>query len=236
MFFTAGVTSPQFYYSLCIDFLTIAFLFFAFFHLIKKAPKETSWYLVLIILPLFILLYVSDIVRHGFTTLIWRYQIVNLVGVSLVVTWLLYSNITKGKILYAGVYLVLIVSGIASILKIENNSCWNTRPDCESNVETAQIISTAPHPLLITDFNSAGIPNFLAIVNKAGSKNMDVMYCKGAIPDIKKQIAGKNYSDIYVFHASEELAKKISKQFGHDMKADRKSVWMFSPQIWQIKL
>ncbi len=150
---------------------------------------------------------------YGFTSFLWRYQIVNIVGISLIITNLLNDKIAKGKWLYIGIYFGLVLLGIASILKIAANRCWNTSPDCESNVEDAQLISNAVHPLIITDFNKGGLGNFLVVLHNSRATNADIMYCKGTIPDLKEKIAGKAYSEIDVLQASDALAQQIKSQF-----------------------
>lgn len=220
---------------LLIDLILLSFILYAFFYLVTKTTKEIRWFCILLILPMFLVFYISDIIRHGFTSILWRYQIISMAGISIIVTSLLQDNIAKGKLFYLGIYLVLVILGVTSILKIEKNRCWMTRPDCESNIQEAQLISQARRPLLITDFSGWGFINFLAVINESKVKDAAVMYCKGTIPDIREKIAGKAYSDIYVIQASDTLVQHVKTQFGESMLPYRKEVNVFSQQIWQIK-
>ena len=235
LFWFGGKTSPGIYSVLLIDLVLLAFIIYSIFYLFTRTSKEIRWFLILIILPLFLILYISDVIRNGFTSVLWRYQIVNMVGVSLIVTNLLKDKIVKGKWLYIGIYFGLVLFGIASILKIDANRCWMTVPSCKSNIEEAQLISNANHPLIITNFKP-GLVNFLAVLHDSRAKNADIMYCKGTLPNLKEKIAGKAYSEIYVLNASDTLAQQIKSQFGKSMLPCRKKVDRFSPQIWQIKL
>jgi len=235
LFWFNGRTTSGIYTALLIDLVLLAFIIHSIIYLCTKTSKEIRWFLILLILPLFLLFYISDVIRNGFTSLLWRYQIVNMVGVSLIVTNLLKDKIVRGKWLYIGIYFGLVLFGIASILKIEANRCWMTSPNCKSNIEEAQLISDANHPLIITNFKP-GLVNFLAVLHDSRAKNADIMYCKGTLPNLKEKIAGKAYSEIDVLQASDTLAKQVKSQFGTSMLPYRKKVDRFSPQIWQIKL
>ena len=232
----SGTKPLSFYTSLITDFADLAFILYAIFYLFKKSSREISRFLLLIILPLFLALYVSDVIRNGFTSILWQYQIVNMVGISLIVANLLKDKIAAGNWLYMGIYFLLLLVGVFSILKIEAAPCWNTNPDCASNLQESQLISHAVHPLIITDFNKFGLVNFLAVLHDSKAKEADVLYSKRALPDLKEKIAGKAYSEIDILQASDTLAQQVKSQFGKSMMPYRKEVNIFSPQIWQIKL
>lgn len=231
-----GTANPGIYTALLIDLTLLAFIIYSIFYLFTKTSKEIRWFAILIILPLLMVLYISDIFRNGFTSILWRYQIVNMVGISLIVTNILKDKIAKGKWLYIGAYLVLVSLGIASIWKTSTNRCWNTSPDCEYRIEEAQLIAHAGHPLIITDFSGLGIDRSLSVLNDSKATKADIMYCKGTIPNLKEKIAGKAYSEIFVFAASDTLVQQIKSQFGKTMLPYRKETSRMSPQIWQIKL
>ena len=139
--------------------------------------------------------------------------------------------------MYIGIYFGFVALGTASIWKIESNRCWNTSPDCEYRIEESQLISNAAHPLIITDFNGLGvIDRAFSVLNDSKAARADIMYCKGAIPNIKEKIAGRAYSEIIVFAASDTIVQQVTSQFGKSMLPYRKETTMFSPQIWRIKL
>jgi uncharacterized membrane protein len=233
---SSGTAPSGIYTALVIDLVLLAFIIYSIFYLFTKTSKEIRWFVILIILPLFMVLYISDIVRNGFTSLLWRYQIVNMAGISLIVTNLLKDKIAKGKWLYLGIYFGLLLFGIASILKIAANRCWNTSPDCEYRIEEAQLISHAVHPLIITDFSGLGIDRSLSVLNDSKATKADIMYCKGTIPNLKEKIAGKAYSEIYLLAVSDTLVQQVKSQFGKTMLPYKKETSMMSPQVWQIKL
>lgn len=231
-----GMAASGIYTALVVDLIMLAFVCYSIYYLFTRTPKETRWFVILIILPLSILLYVSDVIRNGFTSVLWRYQIVNMVGIILVVTNLLKNKIEAGKWVYIGIYFGVVILGIVSMLRIATSPCWMTRPDCDANVEETQIISQASHPLIITDFSGFGFVNFLAVLNESKAKNADIMFCQGKIPNVKEMITRNNYSDIYLIKASDTLAQQVKSQFGESMIPHRTEVNMFSPQIWHVKL
>lgn len=232
----SDTTTPGIYSALILDLVLLSFIAYSIYYLLTRTSKEIRWFVMLLILPLFLLFYLSDIFRNGFASALWRYQIVNMVGISLIVTNLLKDKIANGKWLYIGIYWGLVFLGITSILKIAANRCWNTSPDCESNVEEAQLISHAAHPLIITGFSGYGIERFFAVLNDSKATKADILYCKGNIPNLKEIIAGKAYSEIYVLKASDKLAQQIKSQFGKTMLPYRKETNMMTEQIWQMKL
>jgi hypothetical protein len=156
--------------------------------------------------------------------------------ISLIATNLLKDKIAKGKWLFIGIYFGLVFLGIASILKIAGNRCWNTSPDCQYRIEEAELISQAANPLIITDFSGLGFDRTLSVLNDSKATKADIMYCKGIIPNLKEKIVGKAYSEICVFAASDTLVQQIKSQFGKSMLPYRKETTMISPQVWQIKL
>ncbi len=233
----SGDVSKDMYPYLLIDLAVIALIIYSIFYLFSNnTSKQIKSFLMLIILPLFLLLFLSDVFRHTGTSMLWRYQIENVVGFSFVVTNLLKDKVAKGKLLFIGIYMGLILLSIASILKIAANRCWNTSGNCEPNFEEAELISQAAHPLIITDFSSPILANFLAVLNNSKSKNADIIYGKGTLTDLKAKIAGKGYSEIYVIQASDSLTQQLKLQFGESLQPLRKDINFFKPQIWQIKL
>jgi uncharacterized membrane protein len=230
-----GVAASEIYSALLIDLILLTFIFYSIFHLFTKAAKEIRWFVILIIMPLFLLLYISDLVRNGFASVLWRYQIVNMAGITLIITNLLKDKIVEGKWSFIGIYFGVVLLGIASIFKIDGNRCWMGRLDCGPNIEAAQLISNAAHPLIITDFGDWGFTNFLGILNDSKAMKADIMYSKGKIAGIKETIMGKGYSDLYVIEASDTLTQQIQSQFGERMLPLRKEVNRYTHQIWQIK-
>jgi uncharacterized membrane protein len=221
-------------FPLIVESLVLVVILYAFVYL-KKAKREAKVFLLLIFLPLLLVIYITDVWRHAYTSFLLRYQITNMAAIGLVVANLLHYKIAKGKLLFSGIFLAFAGLGIGSILNDSENPCGDVRPDCPSNVQEAQIISGAEHPLVITDFSGWGFTNFLAVVNYTKTKKVDILYCNGALPDIQQLTAGKNYSEIIVMQSSPQLAQNIQKQFGAVMVAQRETVSRNSPQFWRIR-
>lgn len=242
-----GNITPDMYLPLLSDLIIFIFIIYATYFLITKASKETASLLVLIVLPQVLFFYITDIVRHSVISYMLRYQILNIVAISLVITYLLSNKIAKGKALYSGLFIGLIILGVVSILTIGEYRCWMTRPDCEANVEHGQLLSEAEHSLLITDFDFFGKNNFMVILNESKAKNIDILHAESGIQDIKEKIGDKSYSKLLVVHASDKLIQNLKSQFGESMMPYKKEVSkqlpvnitmknIVSQQIWQIKV
>jgi uncharacterized membrane protein len=235
-----GKLQQELYLGLFVDVIVLWMIFYSIGHLISKSSKDVKWYLLSIILPLFLFFYLSDVIRHGFTSVLWRYQVVNMVGITIVVANLLTSKIKDGRPLFVSLYCGLIILGIISTARIAEERCWNTSADCPSIINVAQIIAKESYPLIITDlggFGEYGFDNFLSIINESKSKNADVLYCKETIPDIRIQLAGKQYSQIFVLQASDQFIEILKRQLGDSFVMYIKEDNVFYPQIiWKIKL
>ena len=75
--------------------------------------------------------------------------------------------------------------------------------------------------------------DFLVVINECKSENIDIMYATPDINDIENIVKGKGYSEIFVFHASDELVENLKSLYGEKM--DSLEVEGISP-VWEIKI
>ncbi len=226
---------PVIYVAFLFDIIVLCLIIYSIAYLFKKSTKQQKWFFILTMLPFILLFYLYDIIRNGFASFIWHYQIVNMVGIIFIVTNLFTDKIQQRKPLYAVLFFSLVILGTGSILKIAPNKCWATAPDCDCNVNTAKMIANASSPLIITDLN-AGIYNFLTVLNESKNKSVSVLYCNGGLPDVMQKIGNKSFSVIYLIQSSDTLAKQAVVQFGNNVQALVKDVTPFNLQVWEIKL
>jgi hypothetical protein len=139
-----GITAPILYVALLLDLIVLGFIIYAIIYLFKKNSKEEKWFFVLIMLPFILLFYLYDVIRNGFASTIWQYQIVNMVGIIFIVGNLLTKKIHQGQKLYKVLFFSLVLLSVTSIFIMSKNKCWVTAPECKCNVETAQMVRT-PH-------------------------------------------------------------------------------------------
>jgi hypothetical protein len=59
--------------------------------------------------------------------------------------------------------------------------------------------------------------DFMAVMLECHSGNIDILRASPDIDNVEKMINHKDYSDIYVFHASDELIGNLKSQFGEKM-------------------
>ena len=217
-----------------LNFLVLAVIIMAFVFLIKKTREETKYFLLLIIFPGLLYFYILDLVRSGLTSWWWRYLIFIAPGVILVMTNYFYMKIEKGKLIHTSIYLAFAVIGVISLFNISQAKHWFLGRKWDCYIQDARLFSNGQKPLLITDFGfDHGMINSMVVILECNSGNIDILRASPDIENVEKMINDKKYSDIYVFHASDELIGNLKSQFG--VKIDSLNVTGIS-SIWKIKI
>jgi hypothetical protein len=75
--------------------------------------------------------------------------------------------------------------------------------------------------------------DFIIVMLECNSENIDILRASPDIYNVEKMTNHKDYSDIYVFHASDELIRNLKSQFGEKM--DSLNVEGTS-SIWKINI
>ena len=223
---------PEMVTALISNLLVFTLLIVSIVFLFRKSDSETRYLLLLIIIPAMLLFYVLDLVRNGITSWWWRYLIFIAPGIFLIMTHLLYKKIEKGKLIYALIYLGLIFFGFSSILTISKSRHWHMGFPQEIYIKDAAFISRAAKPLLITDFSyNIGMIDFMVVMKECTSENIDILRASPNIKNIDEKLGDSIYSDIYVFHSSDQLIENLKTQF-----EDRMDSLEFEgiSTIWQI--
>jgi len=225
--------SPGLLSAFILNLLVLTLLIISFIYLFRKSKKETNYFLLLIILPGLILFYILDITRNGITSWWWRYFIFTSAGIFLIMTHLLFKKIEQGNLFYSAIYMGLVVIGIISILTISKSRNWYIGRQ-QVYIEDALLISKAEKPLLITDYSfRIGMVDFMVVLIECDSENIDILHASPDIENMEEKLFDKDYSEIYVFHASEKLIENLKSQFGARM--DSLKVEGISP-MWQINI
>jgi hypothetical protein len=222
------------YTQLIADIVILIILILSVIYTINRAPGRVALFLVLIVLPHILFYFISDLIRNAGGSIIWRYHAINYVGIILFVACLLNGKIAMGKLFYSGIYISLIIAGLISILIVSGDRCYHIPLNCEQNINEAELFSKADHPLLISDYSmllNIGTGGFFTILNRCESENIDVLHASYDIENLEEMIAGKDYSEIYVTHASDELVENLKSQFGERM--DSLEIEGIDP-MWQI--
>ena len=225
---------PEAISALIFNIIVLIIITIAFIFLFKKTRKEIKYFLLLIVIPGFLFFYFNDLLRNGMTSWWWRYLIFIAPGVILAMTNLLYKKIEKGNLLYFVCYLALIFIGISSISTISKAKHWHIGNKMNIYIENARLISKAEKPLLITDFvNNKNMVDLMVVTRECNSQNIDILRASPGIDAIENRIGHKEYSDIYVLYASDELIEKLKSQFAGNMeKLDVKGI----SSIWKIRI
>ncbi|KPK92996.1 hypothetical protein AMJ80_06235 [bacterium SM23_31] len=225
---------PEAISALIFNTIVLIIISIAFVFLFKKTRKEIKYFLLLIIIPGCIFFYFNDLLRNGMLSWWWRYLIFIAPGVILVMTNFLYKKIENGKLLYFVCYLALVFIGISSIDSIAKAKHWFIGNKMNVYIEDARFISKAERPLLITDFtNNKRMVDFMVVMQECNSDNIDILLASTDIDSVKKRMENKEYSDIYVFYASDELIGNLKSQF--DSKMEKLNVEGIS-SMWKIMI
>jgi hypothetical protein len=147
-----------------------------------------------------------------------------------VMTNFLSEKIRKGSLPYSIIFIALAVIGISSMLSISKAKHWSLGRKWDCYIEDARLFSTSNKPLLITDFAfNHGMINSMVVMLECNSGNIDILRASPDIDNVEKMISHKDYSDIYVFHSSDELIRNLKSQFGEKMDSLRvegiSSIW-----------
>jgi hypothetical protein len=213
-----------------LNFAALTLIVMAFIFLLRKTRKETKYFLLLMTLPGLLFFYALDLVRNGMTSWWWRYLIFIATGIILVMTNFLSEKIRKGSLPYSIIFIALAVIGISSMLSISKAKHWSLGRKWDCYIEDARLFSTSNKPLLITDFAfNHGMINSMVVMLECNSGNIDILRASPDIDNVDKMISHKDYSDIYVFHSSDELIRNLKSQFGEKMDSLRvegiSSIW-----------
>jgi len=217
-----------------LNCIVLTLIVMAFVFLLRKTKKETKYFLLLIVLPGLVFFYFLDLARNGMTSWWWRYLIFTTTGIILVMANFLYKKIEDGNLFYSFIYIALAVIGISSMLSISEARHWFLGKKMDYYIEDARLFSNAQKPLLITDYAfNYGMVNFMVVILDCHSANIDILRASPDIDNVEKMINYKDYSDIYVFHASNELIENLKSQYGE--KIDTLNVEGTS-SIWKINI
>jgi uncharacterized membrane protein len=231
---TPSSVPPEALSALLFNSIVLALLCASFIVLVMKTRKEVRYFLLLTIIPGFLLFYINDLLRNGMTSWWWRYLMFVAPGVILVMTSLLYEKIEKGSLLYSLCYVALAVIGISSITTIANARHWHIGNTMNVYIEDARLISEAKKPLLITDLASnKSMVDLMVVLRECNSRSIDVLRASPGIDSVENRIPHREYSDIYVLYASDGLIGNLRSQFGSRM--ERLNVKGISP-MWKIRI
>ena len=207
------------YIQLSANILVMALLIYSIVYAIKNAEKKTLWFMALLILPQFLYFLIYDLVMGTGVSLFYRYHILNIIGIILFLVYLLKDKIESGNTFFSGIYFGIITIGIISILVMPSNKFLNI---FQSYTDDAAVLSGYEKPLLISDLkklhweynDAAGI---LAFFNECKSDKIEVFRVSYNITNIKDYFDARNYSEIVVIGASDELVANLKSQFGERM-------------------
>lgn len=216
---TSGILLESFF-NLCI----LIFLVLALVKIRKYLPKESSFFLLLIFIPGFLLFYFLDLFRNAVTSIWWRYHIFATIPVILIASGYFVGRLQKKKITTALIYLGLLLISLYSVYTISKQKFWYLGGEWVLEyVNNAELISSSEKALVITDFTRDNNPwtgptLTMQVLLNCSSDEIDILRIGQDVPDIASLIPEGIYSDIFVLYPSSALADELSGQFGERMQ------------------
>ncbi len=217
------------------DIVVFTLIISSIIYVFRKSSAKVSSFLALIFFPQFLFFYLTDIIRNSGGSALWRYHTIMYIALLLYMSFLISRKIASNRLFYLTLFLGLILTGLASIFTITKTRClWISGSKCQSVIKSAKLISEADSPLIITDYSSLygdNLGGFLEMLTECSSKNIDILRASPDIENVIEILDDKEYSEIYVVSASDELVRNLKLQFGERM--DLLEVEIIT-QIWQI--
>jgi uncharacterized membrane protein len=233
-FFFSGRLQTKIILQVIADLIVLFVLLFSIITASRNLPKDKFGFLVFITLPLLLFFLIVDIIRGSFTAAMNRYQMAVYIGTIIFIAWLLYRKIVKMKLNFTLLYLVFFVFGIISLAKIAAQEKGHTNTGMR-NINTANFISRAASPLIITNGNTPHFfwGEFLSVLNACESESIDILYADENIKNVEEMISGKRYSNIYILMVSNTLKDNLKSQFKNKMiKVNNDNI----KETWELKL
>ena len=220
---------------LFVSVLVLFIITYSFIYAYKKLSKEKFWFMFFITLPLMLFFYTVDMFRGSITAIIERYQLAVYLGTIIVVSFFLYQIISAGKKYAIILYFMFFGLGVTSLIILAKDEQGDSiTPGLRGIVNTAEFISKAEKPLIITDGESNKLfwTKFLAFLNRCESDNIDVLYASENISEIEEMISGNGYSDVYILLLSDNLKKTLESQLKDKMIQVKNDNLI---KLWKIK-
>jgi uncharacterized membrane protein len=221
------------YITFFTNLIIIALLIYSVIHTYKREEKKNFVFILLLILPQFLFLLVTDLVRKAGISLIPRYNILNIFGFILFLVFLFKDKIYKGSYFFTGVFVLLIAISIGADFYVANKYPYvNSAKD----MKNAVLLSRSDNALLISDLKTStaqpGSPAVLAFTNACKTDKIDILRVQPDIQNIKGYFDSTAYKNIFVLNASQKLINNLKSQFGEKM--DSINLKGYTNE-WQIK-
>ncbi|MDZ8185003.1 MAG: glycosyltransferase family 39 protein [Nostoc sp. ChiSLP02] len=206
-------------------FLISVIIIYSIYILCRKTPKRVWLFVLTLIGSVSVPLAIADFVfqkRYGTT----RYLLPSILGVELAFAYLFTTKITSiylqawQKKLWSLLALMIVSIGIVSCsVNSQANIWWSKVPErFGSYPKIANIVLQAEKPLLITD--ASVIPTIQILVHLLDEKVKFQVLSPNQLPQITS-----GFSDIFLFHSSDELKAGIEKIYNSKLVKIDDSLW-----------
>lgn len=207
---------------LIVNILVLIIIAWAFFLLYKKVTRDTFWFIIFITFPLTAFFYTQDIIRGAMASVVARYQLGTYLGVLLLMSFFFTNGIKTKKLPTTLIFFVFIGLGIASLNIIRLDWRSYTVTPKYKHAATAKYLNSQDNILIITDGTNPHHfwGDFLSIVNKIETNNIDVLYVDDSIQGVQNiiQKTNKSYKKVLFTMMSDKLKENMQTQFEGNWK------------------
>jgi len=122
------------------------------------------------------------------------------------------------------IYLLMVGFSVSSLIISIDHRSRRAHPNSNRLMRDAVVLSQKENNLVITDFSdndSIGLGAFISVLNECKSDTMAIFRTSKSNDSIPQQIIAQEYSDIYIYHASNALAGQLRSQFGEQLDSVR---------------
>jgi uncharacterized membrane protein len=211
--------------------------------LFLRAEKKQLWFLVLISLSGIVLFLLIDMIRGSFTSLLWRYHMLYLVGFILIVAYGLKLLFHRSPFFFVWVFLLLSAGGILSSKRASDDLCAGKRPpDCKLHIEdAAELFSGEENILIISDFEifyPGHYTAFMSLLIQCENEHIDVFYALPNYPDFRAKLEAYAYDKVYVMYASKGLEDELRRSFTEDefvLEKERTMIGIMYLPVYRIQ-
>jgi len=203
-----------------------------------KKNRNAGVFLIFVVLPMILFFVISDTIRGVGGSMIHRYQVINVVGAILFVSYFLSAKMAENKWPAFVAYFLIIGMGVYTMINFSKNPVWDMpgQHRCKQTITEGEFYSSKDSPLIISDFKNLpmglGYIKVLEITNAYQSDNIDILHATSDIENITSYVESKNYTDVYISLSSDQFVNHLKQTYGD--KIVKVELDGAAP-VWQIK-
>jgi uncharacterized membrane protein len=215
----------------------------AFYHLYRQTPLKTWLFVVALTLSVFLPLGLMDLILGGQRSVSSRYIVPFYVGVPVAIAYLLAHNLLRWQRSARGIIpvsskpwqgitaIVLSLCLLACIFNTQTKTAW-TKGINYNLLPVAQLINTAPRPLLVSNFFGINFGTTFALGRRL-NPDVKLQLTQDIVqPNVSKlPNVATGFGSVFLLNPSDGYRQKIERQF---QKKTKKVFQDFHLSLWKM--